>query len=160
MAILKIRNENGDVIEIPTLKGDAFTYEDFTEEQLENLKPTECGYFTYKHINTKTGIYNINTNTPYTTGSHAFYEFEETPAKIKINGCAGGNATNYPLCAFYDADNNLISSVSDSGVQIDYIAKVPSNAKKVLINDNVNRGIAIGVLENVSAKNIGIHEYL
>lgn len=39
--ILKIRNENGEWIDVPALigpKGDPFTYEDFTAEQLAALK--------------------------------------------------------------------------------------------------------------------------
>ena len=41
MAILRIKDENGNIIPIPAFKGEKvepFTYEDFTEEQLESLK--------------------------------------------------------------------------------------------------------------------------
>lgn len=40
-SILRVRDLDGNIIDIPTLrgeKGDPFTYEDFTSEQLEALK--------------------------------------------------------------------------------------------------------------------------
>ena len=36
--ILKIKNEQGKFVDVPAIKGDAFTYDDFTPEQLEKLK--------------------------------------------------------------------------------------------------------------------------
>lgn len=41
MSVLKIKDQNNDWIQIPTIKGDKgdpFTYADFTPEQLESLK--------------------------------------------------------------------------------------------------------------------------
>ena len=38
MPTIKIKNEKGEWVRIPTVKGDAFTYEDFTPEQLESLR--------------------------------------------------------------------------------------------------------------------------
>lgn len=38
MAILRVKDDEGNIIEIPAIKGDAFTYEDFTPEQLDTLK--------------------------------------------------------------------------------------------------------------------------
>lgn len=40
-SILRVKDSNGNIIDIPTIrgeKGDPFTYEDFTSEQLEALK--------------------------------------------------------------------------------------------------------------------------
>lgn len=40
-SILRVKDSNGNIIDIPTIrgeKGDPFTYEDFTPEQLEALK--------------------------------------------------------------------------------------------------------------------------
>lgn len=36
--ILRVRDDEGNVIVIPAIKGAPFTYEDFTEEQLAALK--------------------------------------------------------------------------------------------------------------------------
>lgn len=40
-SLLKVKDSNGNIIDIPAIKGDKgdpFTYEDFTPEQLEALK--------------------------------------------------------------------------------------------------------------------------
>ena len=44
MAILKFKDENGNFVDIPVIqgeKGEPFTYEDFTEEQLQALTGPE-----------------------------------------------------------------------------------------------------------------------
>ena len=38
MALLKIKNAQGEWESVPVIKGDPFTYSDFTPEQLEALK--------------------------------------------------------------------------------------------------------------------------
>lgn len=38
MSILRVRDDLGNIIEIPCIKGDPFRYEDFTSEQIEALK--------------------------------------------------------------------------------------------------------------------------
>ena len=38
MSKIKYRNKNGEIVDLPFLKGDPFTYSDFTPEQLAELK--------------------------------------------------------------------------------------------------------------------------
>ena len=55
MAILKLKDENGNIIDVPAIvgskgdKGEPFKYEDFTEEQLAALKGAD-GYTPIKGV--------------------------------------------------------------------------------------------------------------
>lgn len=59
MPSLKIRDSNGNFVRVPTLKGDAFTYDDFTPEQLQLLSVDK--FYTHNQI-ASSSTWTINHN--------------------------------------------------------------------------------------------------
>ena len=85
-------------------------------------------------------IYNVNTKTTYGNDNgkaHAF--FSVTPGTTYyVTGNTPGNTNGHPLCAFYDADNALISKAGTdtNTVYNQFEVVAPSGAVTMVVNKN------------------------
>ena len=89
------------------------------------------------------GLYNINNGEVRTGDSryqHAIYDVEENK-KYFVTGGSGASATLYPLCAFYDENDDLLDAFGDTAgtTYTDYLVTSPLEAVKLVVNRAYNR---------------------
>lgn len=89
------------------------------------------------------GLYNINNGEVRTGDSryqHAIYVVEENK-KYFITGGSAASSSMYPLCAFYDENDDLIDAFGNtaSTTYTDYLVTSPLNSVKLVVNRAYNR---------------------
>lgn len=137
MAILKIRDANGNVHEILAIKGDAFTYDDLTDEQKEELFKSTVGN------ELKAELFGLNITSDNT-------EFEQNKGYFVANKTFIVNSTSSHIVIPIETTGCTFSILGNATKQTYYCGlktySIPENGSALDVSDTWNtvRILAVG----------------